>query len=197
MRYRTIVADPPWQQGATGHPNTRGFGKHERRDQVRETAPPYPTMTLEEIRALPISDLAQRDAHLYLWTTQKFLEMSFDVARSWGFRVSETIVWCKEPGGITLGGAFGATTEFVHFCKRGRLPALTRAPSRWYQWPRRKGPPVKLGQKRQAMHSAKPEAFLDLVEQVSPGPYLEIFARRNRLGWDTWGNESLIHVEIA
>jgi N6-adenosine-specific RNA methylase IME4 len=61
---------------------------------------------------------------------------------------------------------------------------LSRAPSSWFDWPR-------------GVHSAKPEAFLDIVESVSPGPYLEMFARRNRLGWDTWGNESLEHVEMA
>lgn len=60
---------------------------------------------------------------------------------------------------------------------------LTRAPGRWFQWPR-------------GAHSAKPEAFQDMVEQVSPGPYVELFARRDRLGWDTWGNESLGTAEM-
>lgn len=64
---------------------------------------------------------------------------------------------------------------------KGEAP---RVDTRWFQWPR-------------GAHSAKPEAFLDLVEQVSPGPYLELFARRQRLGWDTWGNEALEHVEMA
>jgi hypothetical protein len=70
--------------------------------------------------------------------------------------------------------------------RKGTAPPtkLTRAPGRWYEWPR-------------GAHSAKPEAFLDLVEQVSPGPYVELFARRDRLGWDTWGDESLGTAELA
>jgi N6-adenosine-specific RNA methylase IME4 len=70
------------------------------------------------------------------------------------------------------------------FCRRGRDVRQAREDSTWWQWKRGK-------------HSAKPEAFLDMVERVSPGPYLEMFARRNRLGWDTWGNEALNHVHLA
>jgi N6-adenosine-specific RNA methylase IME4 len=77
-----------------------------------------------------------------------------------------------------------STTEFVVFARRGSLAALTRCDRQWFEWSR-------------GAHSEKPEAFLDIVEQVSPGPYLELFARRQRLGWDTWGNESLNHVELS
>jgi N6-adenosine-specific RNA methylase IME4 len=76
------------------------------------------------------------------------------------------------------------TTEFVVFAGRGNLPSTGRSDRQWWEWARGK-------------HSAKPEAFLDIVEHVSPAPRLEMFARRQRLGWDTWGNEALQHVEIA
>lgn len=82
------------------------------------------------------------------------------------------------------GGTFMSTTEFVLFCRRGSLRAKQRVDRQWFEWPR-------------GAHSAKPEAFLDMVEATSPGPYLELFARRQRLGWDTWGNEALKHVDIV
>jgi N6-adenosine-specific RNA methylase IME4 len=83
-----------------------------------------------------------------------------------------------------MGGAFTQTSEHILFARRGTLPALERINTTVFHWPRR-------------AHSVKPEAFLDLVESVSPGPYLELFARRQRLGWDTWGNEALEHVELG
>ncbi len=86
--------------------------------------------------------------------------------------------------GMGLGGAFVQTTEHVLFARRGTLPAQQRIDSTWWNWKR-------------GQHSAKPDAFLDIVEAVSPGPYLEMFSRRARLGWDTWGNESLHGGEAA
>ena len=188
------VADPPWAQD-TGYAVTRGFKV--RTPDKRKVLLPYPSMTLSAIAALPVAELAERDAHLYLWTTQQYLHDSFHVAEAWGFRVVATLVWCKEPLGVKLGGAFGSSVEFVHFARRGSLPTIGSVDRRWFQWPRKRGAPVRRGERRTDGHSAKPEAFLDLVEQVSPGPYLELFARRQRLGWDTWGNEALNHVEIA
>jgi N6-adenosine-specific RNA methylase IME4 len=193
-RYRTIVADPPWRQ-AGSYAVTRGFTC--RIPDKRDTPLPYPSMTVGAIAALPVRDLAARDAHLYLWTTQQYLHDSFHIIDAWGFRKPVTLVWCKEPLSVQLGGTFGSSVEFVHFARRGSLPALDTVDRRWFTWPRRRGAPVKMGERRIDGHSAKPEAFLDMVERVSPGPYLELFARRQRLGWDTWGNEALNHVEIA
>lgn len=147
-------------------------------------------MTLDEIAALPVDDLAAADAHLYVWTTNRFLEDTYDIVRGWRFRPAQLLTWCKPPMGVGFGGAFTTTTEFVIFARRGTMPHAARQDSSWWQWSR----PYENGH---IAHSAKPEAFLDLVEQVSPGPYLEMFARRNRLGWDTWGDEALEHVEIA
>jgi len=140
-------------------------------------------MTLAEIIALPVKDMAERDATLYLWTTNHYLRDSFDVVDAWGFRFSQVLVWCKTRRGIGPGGIFANTTEFILVARRGHPTHQRRMDSTWFHWPR-------------GRHSEKPEAFLDIVEQVSPGPYLELFARRNRLGWDTWGNECLEHVEV-
>jgi N6-adenosine-specific RNA methylase IME4 len=140
-------------------------------------------MALEDICALPVADLALRDAHLYLWTTNRFLRAAYDVAEAWGFTVTKPLVWVKEPMGF-MGRPFTSCAEFVLVCKRGSLRHTGSAGRQWWQWKR-------------GEHSAKPEAFLDIVESVSPGPYLEMFARRNRLGWDTWGNQSLEHVEMV
>jgi len=141
-------------------------------------------MSLEEVAALPISGLADDAAHLYVWTTNAFLRQTYDIAEGWGFRPAQLLTWCKAPMGLGLGGAFVPTTEFVLFCRRGVLRELAREDSTWWLWPR-------------GSHSAKPEAFLDMVERVSPPPRLEMFARRNRLGWDTWGNEALEHVSLS
>jgi N6-adenosine-specific RNA methylase IME4 len=137
--------------------------------------------------AAEIGDLrppADDDAHLYLWTINRYIEDAYTVARAWGFKPSTLLMWCKEPKGIGLGGTFALSSEFVLFARRGTLNANERIDRNWFTWPR-------------STHSRKPDAFLDLVEQVSPGPYLELFARRQRLGWDTWGNEALEHVELA
>ena len=174
MKYRTIVADPPWDIGAGPGWNPNGISR----------PLTYPTMSVADIAGMPVRDFAERECHLYVWTINHYLRDTYDIAEAWGFKPSTLLTWCKTPNGIGLGGAYSLTTEHILFCRRGTLAAKLRVDTTWYSWPR--GP-----------HSAKPEAFLDLVEQVSPGPYLELFARRNRLGWDTWGNECANHVEMA
>ncbi len=198
QKYRTIVADPPWD-----HSDGTGFSYGEAWNPVasnqgrarfgvpHSTGVPYGFMSVREIAGLPVDTLAETNAHLYLWTTQRYLHESFHVVEQWGFTVSATLTWCKAPKGF-MGGAFRSSTEFCHFAKRGSLGHKIQAPTRWFTWPRvgwTQSDPV-------ATHSRKPDAFLDLVEQVSPGPYLEMFARRQRLGWDTWGNEALGHVDL-
>lgn len=180
MKYATIVADPPWEYG-----KSRGFSwRAGRPSGERGAMLSYPTLTVAEIAALPVAELANADAHLYLWTTQRYLWDAREIVRTWEFKPSTILTWCKPPTGFSLGGTFGKASEFVLFARRGKLAAKTRTNRDWWEWSR-------------GEHSAKPEAFLDLVESVSPGPYLELFARRNRLGWDTWGNESLEHVEVV
>jgi N6-adenosine-specific RNA methylase IME4 len=134
-------------------------------------------MTQAEIEALPVSDMAEADAHLWLWVMNSNVPDGWKVAQAWGFQPQTMVTWCKTQPGV--GQWFRNNTEHLLFCTRGRpLTRQTVPTSTWIV--------CKRGE-----HSAKPEVFLDLVEQVSPGPYLELFARRNRLGWDTWGNECL------
>jgi N6-adenosine-specific RNA methylase IME4 len=192
-RYRTIVADPPWpikdsgpRTAATGGRwDTSGAGMAGKRSVV-----PYERLSIDAIEALPVTDFAERDAHLYLWAVNAYLPQAYDVARAWGFKPSTLLTWCKPPMGLGLGGTFVNTTEFVLFARRGSLAAQQRVDSTWWRWPR-----PYLGQG--PTHSAKPEAFTDLVEQVSPGPYLEMFARRARFGWDYYGDESLGTAEMV
>lgn len=177
-RYQTVVADPPWKQPSGGpRPKTTW-------NAGIPSKLPYPTMELAEIEALPVQEWVEKNAHLYLWTTNHYLERSYGVARAWGFEPSCVLVWAKTPRGIGMGGAFTITTEFIIFARRGSLAFKEKQDSSWWNWKR-------------GAHSKKPEAFLDLVERVSPGPYLEMFARRNRLGWDTYGNEALNHLEVG
>ncbi len=181
MRYATICADPPWSYAAD---TRRTFA-----DRGGETAvldDPYDPMPVEEIAGLPVRQLAAKDAHAYLWTTQRYLRDALWVVEAWGFTLSKILTWAKAPRGFMLGGTFGSCTEFALFARRGDLPALSKVPRDWFTWPR----PGNL-------HSAKPPAFYDLVEQVSPGPRLELFARRQRLGWDTWGDQALEHVDAS
>jgi N6-adenosine-specific RNA methylase IME4 len=175
-RFRTIVADPPWDY-------SEGWPVGRAPDGVahdgRRTALGYSSMTVDEIATLPVASLAARDAHLYLWTTNRYLPDAFRVMSAWGFRYAQTLPWCKTPMGIGPGGTWAQNVEYVIFGRRGSLKSLRRFDSCWFGW------------KRTARHSVKPDAMLDMVEQASPGPYVELFARRARFGWDYWGDESL------
>lgn len=178
-RYRTIVADPPWPVNtgpSWGTPRTgpRNPASH---------ALAYPTMRVSEITALPVGDIAEEDAHLYLWTINRYVEKSYAVVRAWGFHPSTLLIWRKARKGTGLGGAYALTTEYLLFARRGKLAPLMRWPESGFHWAR-------------STHSRKPDAMLDMVEQVSPGPYLEMFARRARFGWDYWGDESLGTAEL-
>ncbi len=174
-KYRTIVADPPWRYRGTmiGPPGAR----------EHRSAVPYRTMSIGEVAALPVRELAEDNAHLYVWTTNTHLRHAWEIVEGWGFSYSTLLAWCKAPRGLIGGATYNVCTEFVIFARRGSLVASRRLERNWWEWPR-------------SAHSAKPEAFLDLVEQVSPGPYLELFARRARFGWDYWGDESLGTAEM-
>lgn len=171
----------------------RSIGRYEMRDGrqlfgVTDNAArhlEYPSMSVDAIKAMRVTDVAATDAHLYLWTTNGYLRDAFDVAQAWGFQYSTTLVWAKKIMGGGLGGAFGISTEFLLFCRRGSLAHQRKHEGTWFDFKR----PYDLRGKPN--HSAKPGEFYAVIEGVSPGPYLEIFARKNRLGWDAWGNECL------
>ena len=182
-KYKTILIDPPWEIKF-------GFDNH--RDKRKSTGSPkgtwtrpnmnYQTLTLEEIRSLPIISLADENCHLYLWVINKYIPDAYDLINYWKFKPSTLLTWVKTPRGLGLGGAFVQTTEHILFAYKGKQEPKQRLSSTWWNFKR---PENITGPK----HSRKPEGFQDIVEIVSHAPYLEMFARRKRTGWDVWGNE--------
>jgi len=135
-------------------------------------------MTVEEIKALPVGNLAADDCDLYLWVTQKYLPHAFDVMRAWGFRYCQTLTWCKTPRGTGQGGLYCPTTEFLILGRKGKAPKKKRVDTTWWNVKRPHN-----------SHSTKPELFQDIIEAQSDEPRLELFARRKRPGWASWGND--------
>jgi N6-adenosine-specific RNA methylase IME4 len=147
-------------------------------------------MTIEDIAALPIGNIADSNgAHLYLWTTDKqLLEGSaLSVIISWGFVPYRTLIWRK--ASPALGSAWRSTHDACVVGRRGDLRFAPLGLPTVFDW--------KHPRANNKIHSAKPDGFLDMVEQVSPGPYVELFARRARFGWDYWGDQSLGTAEMA
>lgn len=176
--YQTILADPPWLYDYPGGPGNKAPWRI-------ESAERYPRMTLEEICALDVQSLAAPGAHLYLWVTLPILNRAFDVIEAWGFEKepTTTITWGKPGPG--LGRGWRSSTEFLIGARdRRRRPYLSTHPGTLVLAPR-------------GAHSEKPEEFQNLIETMSPGPYLEMFARRQREGWDVWGNEVESTLELA
>ncbi len=189
MKYRTIVADPPWKIMAGPLRSDVGEGWRFRPGTGASRPLSYPSLSVAEIAALPVASAAAQDASLYLWTINAYIPEAYEVARAWGFAPSTLCVWAKNPMGGGLGGTFGISTEYFLYARRGK-PKDTRVIGTWWNWKRHyvNGHPS---------HSSKPDAFYDLVEQVSPGPYLEMFSRRARLGWDYFGDESLGTADVS
>jgi N6-adenosine-specific RNA methylase IME4 len=141
-----------------------------------DIAMPYRTMPLEDIQALPVTDLADdRGCHLYLWTTQHFVPQALDIALAWGFRYECLLTWHKPGGFAPFSWQYNA--EHVVFARRGslahQLPGKLKI---CFEAPR-------------GRHSEKPARFFDLARQASPGPRLEMFARAPHEGFQPWGNE--------
>lgn len=158
-QYQTILADPPWDIQQRGE---RGANQH------------YPLMTLDKICALRIDRLAADNAHLWLWTTNAAVPAAHQVIEAWGFRYVSVLTWVKPRLG--LGNYLRNASEQLLFAVRGKAPILYRSQPTWLFAPVQE-------------HSHKPEEVYGVIERCSPGPYLELFARRPRPGWDVWGNE--------
>jgi N6-adenosine-specific RNA methylase IME4 len=144
--FRTILADPPWPTH-----QQRGAGNH------------YNLMTVERIKAMPVSSLADENAHLWLWCTNATLRDGYDVAEAWGFTVRSPLTWIKFRLG--MGHWLRNSTEHLLFATRGKAPVNFKSQPTWINAPVQD-------------HSHKPEEQYALIERVSPGPYLELFARR-------------------
>jgi N6-adenosine-specific RNA methylase IME4 len=186
--FATIVADPPWKVAAgrslSGYVMSAD-GSKQLFNVANQAARPlaYPSMSVQEIADLPVASIAAPAAHLYLWTINRYLRDAFEVMAAWGFTYSTTLVWAKRPKGGGLGGCYGLATEYVLFGRRGTCRASARIGRNWFDWKR------PYDERGKPKHSAKPPQFFDMVEQVSPGPYAELFARSPRDGWSVWGNE--------
>jgi N6-adenosine-specific RNA methylase IME4 len=133
-------------------------------------------MPLDDIVALPVVERAAKDAHLYLWITNRSLPKGFDLLRAWGFRYVTCLTWCKPS--IGMGNYFRGSTEHLLFGVRGSLPLNRKDAGTWFAAKRGKGG-----------HSSKPVEAYELIESCSPGPYLELFARATRKGWKGWGSD--------
>jgi N6-adenosine-specific RNA methylase IME4 len=172
-QYGTILIDPPWRfLNRTGK-----VGPEHRR--LRR----YPTMSFEEIAALPVGTLAGPQSHLYLWTPNALLPEALEVMRRWGFAYKTNLVWYKVrkdggPDGRGVGFYFRNVTELLLFGIRGRLRTLR---------PGRRQ--VNVIATRKQEHSRKPDEVYRIIELCSAGPYLELFARQRRAGWEQWGDE--------
>ena len=168
-RFRTILADPPWDVQQQGR---LGASQH------------YALMTLDQIKAMPIADLAEDDAHLWLWVTNATLRAGYDVIEAWGFTPRLPLTWIKPR--ILLGNYLRNATEHLLFATRGKAPVLYKSQPTWMFAPLQE-------------HSHKPEEQYAVIERVSPGPYLELFARRrpsSTESWAVWGNQIDSEIKI-
>ena len=174
VEFATILADPPWR-----FQNRTGKMAPEYRRRYR-----YTTVELSEIMALPVVEMLKSPAHLYLWVPNALLVEGLDLMRKWGFTYKTNLVWHKirKDGGSDgrgVGFYFRNVTELVLFGVRGN-GARTLQPGRRQ---------INLIPSQKRGHSIKPDELYDVIENCSPGPYLELFARWPRLGWYQWGNE--------
>ncbi len=166
MNYNAIYVDPPWDIGSIIL-------------DEKWTSPiedKYQTLSLDEIKSIEVENICTADCSLFLWTTQSFLVKSFNVIRSWGFKYHCCITWDKGSGWTQNG--FHWRTEFCLYAYKGlinieqkgkAIPTIITEPSR--------------------EHSKKPDLMYELIENNTPEPRIELFARHKRPGWDVWGNE--------
>ena len=175
QKFRTVLADPPWQfQNRTG----KMAPEHKRLNR-------YSTMTLDDILALPVQNVLEDSAHLYLWVPNALLPEGLKVLEAWGFQYKSNLVWHKirkdgGPDGRGVGFYFRNVTELILFGIRGKN-ARTLAPGRSQ---------VNFLATQKREHSRKPDELYPLIESCSSGPFLEMFARGRRPGWTTWGNQA-------
>ncbi|MRG59859.1 S-adenosylmethionine-binding protein [Agromyces sp. CFH 90414] len=172
--FKTVLADPPWRfANRTG----KVAPEHRRLDR-------YDTMSLDEIKALPLDEHTATDSHLYLWVPNALLPEGIEVMQAWGYRYVSNVVWAKRrkdggPDGRGVGFYFRNVTELILFGVKGRMRTLPHARSQ-----------VNMIETRKREHSRKPDEQYAFIESCSPGPYLELFARHAQPGWQVWGNES-------
>ena len=184
--YGTILADPPWSfqdKGSRAAPDWKESNL-------------YSTMDAREILDLPVDLLAAPNAHLYVWTTDVHLPLALNCMASWGFVYKKTLVWIKRrsavaplrcedsddfqvfngPLQIGMGHYYRSVKELCLFGVRGKCPAAVHNLPDSFEASR-------------TQHSVKPDRIHEWAEKLSPGPRLELFARRSREGWEAWGDQ--------
>lgn len=172
--YKTILADPPWRfTNRTG----KVAPEHKRLNR-------YDTLSLDEIKEMPVAQVAGKNSHLYLWVPNALLPEGLEVMKAWGFEYKSNIIWHKVrkdggPDGRGVGFYFRNTTEIVLFGIRGSMRTLDPGRSQ-----------VNIIRTQKQEHSRKPDELYEIIENCSPGPRLEIFARGKRKGWDVFGNQA-------
>ena len=164
-KYPLILADPPWSYDYSSTDN-------------REIENHYPTMPLNEICELPVTDKAMDDCILFLWATSPKLEESLQVINAWGFKYTTNFVWVKDKIGM---GYYGRQQhELLLIAKRGAVPVPPPA-----------NRPSSVVKANRLEHSQKPDCFYEIIEEMYPTlPKIELFARNGREGWDRWGNQA-------
>lgn len=165
-RFATILIDPPWDWGDEGDVNQLGRAK-----------PDYSTMSIGDLEQLPVPFLADDDCHIYLWITNRSLPKGFGLIERWGFRYVTCLTWVKPYFG--MGNYFRGQTEHILFGVKGSQMLKRKDAGTVFHAAR--GPNG---------HSSKPPEIYELIESCSPGPYLEMFARVQRNGWNRWGADA-------
>lgn len=166
-KYQIIYADPPWDVKRGPEYNSNGPSKNL----------PYPTMSINEIKALPIKDISDKDSVLFLWGINKYIPEMYEVAKSWGFKPSCLLTWCKPKHGLGIGGTFVQTTEHLLLARRGTRSATKRVDTTWFEYKR-------------GGHSVKPPEIREMiVELFGDIPRVELFAREKTEGWTSIGND--------
>ena len=176
-KYNTIYADPPWQfQNRTG----KVAPEHKRLNR-------YSTMSIDDIKNLPIEEIADSKAQLYLWVPNALIPSGLEVMDAWGFEYKAIFIWEKirkdgQPDGRGVGFYFRNVTEPILFgIKKKSAPNRTLAPARSQ---------VNLIRTMKREHSRKPDEIIPIIESCSSGPRIELFARGTREGWDMWGDQA-------
>lgn len=184
-KYRTIVVDPPWAYNDKLGSGNSGFGA---KNVSNGADAKYRTATVADIAKIPVGEWAEDNAHMYLWTTNAFMDEAFDLMRAWDFKQKTILTWVKhreDQAWLGMGFYFRNATEHCLFGVRGKLRLARTDVSTVFYAPR--GP-----------HSQKPDAFYDLVETCSPEPRIDVFARRKRLsGWDVYGDEVYSDIPLV
>ena len=192
----TVVADPPWDYSRKlSGGGTSGYSPvHHSRGGNRGAANHYPTLTMDQLKSLPVESVVADQAHLYLWTTSSFVVEAHDLADAWGFSPKVLIPWIKmkrsseseitAAGGSPYAGVrmgmglyIRHCAEFLLFAVRGKAPTA-------------RNNALGVIFAAQGRHSEKPEEAYDLIDSLSSSPKLELFARSPRTGYEVWGDES-------